>query len=304
MEKLKIEIAGHLFSLQTDFPSGNDFLKARYSEFLADENTGISGEGKNIFSLKVAMDKEAGTAKNLKLIRKFNDEAPYLWLYENTGGMLFFGFSNNPHESSCILSTEEPCSRNASLAVFGEYDENKILFCINNSLMLLYATNTADKATLLIHASAITYKGQSVVFLGKSGTGKSTHASLWIKNIKDCEMLNDDNPVIIDMDGKLYVSGSPWSGKSTCYKNRKYPLKAIVRLKQADRNKITRMDKMEAYCSLLSSCSYIRWNRTITDGIHSTVSSVISGSESFELECRPDKEAAMLCFKTTMRHDK
>ncbi|MEE3449020.1 MAG: hypothetical protein VZQ51_10445, partial [Bacteroidales bacterium] len=52
-------------------------------------------------------------------------------------------------------------------------------FSVDNALMIIYALSTASKSTLLFHSSVIVYGGKAYMFLGKSGTGKSTHSRLW-----------------------------------------------------------------------------------------------------------------------------
>ena len=69
-------------------------------------------------------------------------------------------------------------------------------FSIGTVLMLMFAFSTAQKNTLLMHSSVTVKDGKAYLFLGKSGTGKSTHSQLWINNIEGCELLNDDNPVL------------------------------------------------------------------------------------------------------------
>ena len=57
------------------------------------------------------------------------------------------------------------------------------------------------------------------MLLGKSGTGKSTHSRLWLKYIPDTKLLNDDNPAVRIMDNNtIMIYGTPWSGKTPCYK--------------------------------------------------------------------------------------
>lgn len=135
------------------------------------------------------------------------------------------------------------------------------------------------------------------MFLGRSGTGKSTHSRLWLNNIDDAELLNDDNPVIRLKEGKAVVYGTPWSGKTHCYKNDSVPLKAIVRLSQAPYNKISRNVLLQAYASLMPACSCMRWDRASTDALHKTVEKVISQVACWHLECLPDADAAYTCHK-------
>ena len=81
-------------------------------------------------------------------------------------------------------------------------------FSIGTVMMLMFAFSTAQKNTLLMHSSVTVKDGKGYVFLGKSGTGKSTHSQLWINNIEGCELLNDDNPVIrVEENGEVRVYG-------------------------------------------------------------------------------------------------
>ncbi|MDE5813283.1 MAG: hypothetical protein K2H72_03265, partial [Muribaculaceae bacterium] len=151
--------------------------------------------------------------------------------------------------------------------------------------------------TLLLHASTVEYDGKGYLFLGRSGTGKSTHSRLWLENIKGSELLNDDNPILRIINGKVYVFGSPWSGKTSCYRNKKLPVDGIVRLHQAPFNKITPLTGIKGYAALLPSCSCMKWNHDMANAIHSTISKVIEKVPIYALECLPDKEAAFLCHK-------
>ena len=139
---------------------------------------------------------------------------------------------------------------------------------IDNALMVMYALATANKGTVLFHAAVVSHKDKGYMFLGPSGTGKSTHVRLWLEHIEGTELVNDDNPVVCD--GVVY--GSPWSGKTPCYRNVSYPLGGIVVLSQAPYNKIDRLNglHLQAYVALVASISGKRWDARIADGLHAT----------------------------------
>ena len=167
---------------------------------------------------------------------------------------------------------------------------------IDNALMIMFALATADKGTVLFHAAAVSYEGRGYMFLGPSGTGKSTHASLWQRYIAGTALVNDDNPVVrIDEDGTATVYGSPWSGKTPCYRNVSYPLSGIVVLSQAPYNKIQRLSGIYAYAALVESISGKRWDERIADGLHQTENALASSVPVWHLECLPDEAAARLC---------
>lgn len=177
-------------------------------------------------------------------------------------------------------------------------------FGLNNALMVMYALSTARLGTALFHAAVIAYQGRGYLFLGKSGTGKSTHARLWLKHIPGSELLNDDNPVVrVWPDGKVRVYGSPWSGKTPCYRNLDYPAGAFVQLSQAPYNAIRRLGGIAAYASLISSISGKRWDRALADGLHETENALAMNVPVWHLECLPDEAAALLCRETIVPKD-
>ena len=173
---------------------------------------------------------------------------------------------------------------------------------INSSLMLMFTYNASLKGCLLMHSSVVRYGDEANMFLGASGTGKSTHSKLWLKNIEGCDLINDDNPILKQMpDGSIRVFGSPWSGKTPCYRNVDFPVRAIVRLEQAKENSISRIESLDAYASVISSISSIRWDKEIMDALSKTVEAVAMNVKCFRLQCLPDPEAAKLCLETTIR---
>ena len=141
--------------------------------------------------------------------------------------------------------------------------------------------------------------GYGYVFLGKSGTGKSTHSQLWIDNISGCSLLNDDNPVVrVEADGTVRVYGTPWSGKTPCYRNLVVPAGAIVDLHQAKKNAIRRMSLPEAYAAMYVSLSGYRFIKEMADGLHRTNEKIVTTVPVYSLDCLPNADAAFLCYKT------
>ena len=182
-----------------------------------------------------------------------------------------------------------------------DYSEGRLIttghctkLAVDNALMIQFALVTADKGTALFHAAVVSHHDKGYMFLGKSGTGKSTHASLWLKYIEDTELVNDDNPVVRNNT----VYGSPWSGKTPCYRNVSYPLGGIVLLSQAPYNKIRQLGGIEAYAALVASISGQRWDSRVADGLHETENGLVMNIPVWRLECLPDEAAARLCQST------
>ena len=194
--------------------------------------------------------------------------------------------------------------RSARMLTDGGYREAEVvveenaLFGINNALMVMYALATANRQTALFHSSVVSYKDRGYMFLGKSGTGKSTHSSLWLKHIEGTALVNDDNPVVRRMADGFYVFGSPWSGKTPCYRNVSYPLGGVVQLSQAPYNAIRRLRPLEAYAALVPSISGKRWDKQVAEGLHETEDKMAGEVRVWHLECLPDEAAARLSCET------
>ena len=171
-------------------------------------------------------------------------------------------------------------------------------FGLNDALMLVYAFAGSRHHTLLIHASCIAYEGYGYPFIAQSGTGKSTHSSLWMKHIEGAELMNDDNPVVRIIDGTPYIYGSPWSGKTPCYRDIRRPLGAIVRIDRAPANSIERLGPVQALASLLPACSSMKWDEIIYNNLCNTLALLIGKTPAYTLHCLPDEAAAQLCRKT------
>ena len=193
----------------------------------------------------------------------------------------------------CSLMVVDNDNRQARVCVKANWS-----FGVNNAIMVMYALATANSQTALFHSSVVSYQGRAYMFLGHSGTGKSTHSSLWLKHISGTELVNDDNPVVRRMSDGFYVFGSPWSGKTPCYRNVRYPLGGVVQLSQAPYNKIQRLKPLMAYAALVPSISGKRWDRLVAEGLHETEDMMAGEIAIWHLECLPDADAALLCSKT------
>ena len=196
-----------------------------------------------------------------------------------------------------------------SLLIWTVDGENTVYVNGNLSLRLLrfaiwvgFGIMTAPKGTIAIHSSCIVSQERAVIFLGESGTGKSTHTRLWRENIPGAVLLNDDSPIVRVIDGTVWVYGSPWSGKTPCYKVERYPLSACVRLSQAPYNKMQKLHIIKGYAALHPSCPpEFAYDERIYSHISATLGKMLKSVPVYSLECLPDAEAAQLSFKTVFQ---
>lgn len=175
---------------------------------------------------------------------------------------------------------------------------NQRLYGLNNALMMSFAFATASQMTMLMHASVIRCEGRGYLMTAPSGTGKSTHTRLWYDNIPGCDLMNDDNPVVRVIGDRAMVYGSPWSGKTPCYRRIEAPIGGIVRLWQKPENSIHRLSPIEAFVELLPAMSNMKWDERVYKGICDGVAALIRLRGMYALGCLPDAAAAHLCHDT------
>ena len=167
------------------------------------------------------------------------------------------------------------------------------------ALWVAYGLMTLRRDTLAIHSSCIVYQDKAVLFLGESGTGKSTHTRLWREHIEGAVLLNDDSPMIRVEEGKVWAYGSAWSGKTPCYKQERYELVACVRLSQAPYNRIQKLSVLQAYGAIHPSCApELAYDDALYDEVSRIIGQILSVVPCFHLACLPDREAALLSCQT------
>lgn len=99
---------------------------------------------------------------------------------------------------------------------------------------------------MLLHAAILEYEGNAYAFLGKSGTGKSTHTGLWLKYLSQAKILNGDKPILESTKDGFLAYGTPWMGKEGYGYNSVAPLKGLCFLEQAKENSIKKLTPSEA----------------------------------------------------------
>ena len=268
------KVAGHVFSLESGLEIAP--LLDNYAPFA------YAGDEFALFSLKI----EKGDSPEFTEETRQDEEGQQIICGHTQGNDAVFEFRLQNKICGTLVCEGEYRRGTLYLTEFAQK------FSINNSLMVFYALATARHKTALFHSAVIKHEGYGYMFLGKSGTGKSTHARLWLENIEGSVLLNDDNPVVRVFDNEIRVFGSPWSGKTPCYKNDSCALGGIVLLSQAPYNKIERLRGIEAYAALVPSISGKRWDKQIADGLHETENALAMRVPTWYLECLPDADAA------------
>lgn len=154
--------------------------------------------------------------------------------------------------------------------------------------------------TILFHGSVIAVDGQAYLFAASSGTGKSTHASLWRKLLGDrVIMVNDDKP-LLHVGDVTVAYGTPYDGKHRLSTDIAVPLKAICILERSTDNHIEKITKKEAYPMLMqqtyrpNDVSALQMTLPLIDRLADSVG-------LYRLGCNMDISAAELSYEFMSR---
>lgn len=123
------------------------------------------------------------------------------------------------------------------------------------ALLRKMADYICDYDRLLMHGSAIAINGKGYIFTALSGTGKSTHTALLRQLHGDnAVMINDDKPFLHYDNGKVMISGTPWTGKHYLGTNITVPLEGIFFLRRSENNVLKTISSSDALMKMISQC--------------------------------------------------
>ncbi len=149
----------------------------------------------------------------------------------------------------------------------------------------------------MLHSSGIVKDGYAYLFSADPGTGKSTHTGLWQKYFGEDNALiiNDDKPAIRMIDNKLYVYGTPWSGKTDKNINMRVPLGAIVFLERSDDNWIKQIQPSEAIPLILQQTirPFEKENMIL---LLNMLDKVLRNTRVFRLGCNMSEDAVITSY--------
>lgn len=149
---------------------------------------------------------------------------------------------------------------------------------------------------LLLHGSAVAVDGKAYIFIAPSGTGKTTHTNLWLKNIKGSFIVNGDKPLLKVRDHKIAVYGTPWCGKEKMQTNTCVDLQAIIVLDRSDNNEISEISFKQAFSPILAQS----YRSTDKNYILKTVEIITQLSQNvrfYHIRCNMQDEASLLAYK-------
>lgn len=224
-------------------------------------------------------------------LQEFRNDMGHVRLYESGKGFRVELNYGNPEEENQVLWMNKEAS---AAQAYVNWQSPNVRVALTSMFRIVFSQRILACQGFSIHASTVVKDGNGYLFLGKSGTGKSTHSRMWQTVWPEVELLNDDNPIVRMVENRVWVYGSPWSGKTPCYRQQRAPLKGMVRLKQAPMNRWTRMEGVKAWATVYPSCAVIQEETGLYEKLRATLNEVVAQVKVGQLECLPEPEAARM----------
>jgi len=149
---------------------------------------------------------------------------------------------------------------------------------------------------ILLHACILNYKDKGYAFLGKSGTGKSTHSGLWLKYLDGAYIVNGDKPILSFQKDGIYAYGTPWMGKERLGQKGKVKLSALCFLRQAKVNKIEKLPLSQAVQRLFGQVLVPSEEGTAARTLE-LADELVNKIPSYLLDCDISQEAVKVAFE-------
>lgn len=154
----------------------------------------------------------------------------------------------------------------------------------------------------LLHASILEYDGKAYAFLGKSGTGKSTHTKLWLKFLPDARVLNGDKPILEFANKEFYAHGTPWQGKENWGYNGRAKLFGLCFLEQAKENSVEKLSISETSARIFQQILLPQDENNVIATLD-LIDKLVATVPAYLLKCNISEEAVRCSFQALTKKE-
>lgn len=152
-----------------------------------------------------------------------------------------------------------------------------------DQLLLMYAL--AHHHGVMLHASAVDFDGHGILFLGRSGVGKTTIAKQF--QISGCKsVIGDDRLVLREISSGFMICGTPWASARSLSSNVNVPLKNLYFLQQGPVDSLRLLSPTDAFERLLQVASAPWGDQAFLDPILTTLEKLASTTPAYLLCCQ------------------
>lgn len=149
----------------------------------------------------------------------------------------------------------------------------------------------------LLHSAVVECDGKAYAFAAASGTGKSTHAALWLEQFGErARIINGDKPIIRFIGDRAYIFGTPWCGKEGYNVNASSPLYALCFIERAEENSIRPSCSSETVKRLFNQILIPHDGEAVIK-LTSLLDRLVRRIPCFILSCNISTEAARVAYE-------
>jgi hypothetical protein len=161
----------------------------------------------------------------------------------------------------------------------------------------------ARKEGVILHGAGLSVAGRGLLFLGRSGAGKTTLARILAEPVRGL-LLSDDRLVVRKRPAGFQAYGTPWPGEGGFAENRSAALNALFFLVKAMESRIVPVAPAAVLQRLLPVSSVPWYDAGLVSAVMPTLERLASDVPAFELQFAPDGAVGELIarFAVDQRH--
>lgn len=153
----------------------------------------------------------------------------------------------------------------------------------------------------VFHGAAIEANGKGYIFTAPSGTGKSTHISLWMNLFGDkVSIINGDKPIMRITESGAAVYSSPWAGKEGWSTNSFAEIGGICLIRRGEQNRIKKISPSEYFDELMNQVYIPKDSRAMLKTLE-LIDALAKTVPFYLLECDISEEAARTSFDAMVK---
>ncbi|MGD9253629.1 MAG: hypothetical protein PVG92_06820 [Holophagae bacterium] len=153
-------------------------------------------------------------------------------------------------------------------------------------LMWLLATRRG----CIVHAAGAARDGRGVVYVGRSGAGKTT-LMRQLEDLGNLRRLSDDR-IILRLGPPHRLYGTPWAGEGLVAANEAAEIAALVFIHQGSDHQLEPIAPARAAYQLLPTTSVPFFDEDRSSACIKTLDELVGAVPAYDLHCRPDPGVA------------
>lgn len=218
--------------------------------------------------------------------RKIFDSEGAWQLYDNSQGYVL-SIPGLPRKISRLLQLNRDLTK-GRLYIDRYAGQREPLALEHPLLQILLTLWLSRKAGVTVHACGIKERDEGILFLGSSGSGKSTMARLWHR--EGAVILSDERVVIQKNHSLYHLYGTPWAGQARMCSPYRVPLKKVFFIKPAKENAFFPLKSPLALSKALVLSYLPIWDRTGMTKTIDFLAGLFKAIPAYSLNFKPDRK--------------